>query len=160
MGTSPLQFVVTEAANLRRPGQYRLIFTYPDLQASGEFRFTVATYDLAALRARASELYRSVVLANPNDPKGNLYEVAVTGMDPSVSKPFLCAILKLNRPAQPTVLRLEEIGDNDSVGCLIDAFPASQGLHRQVIEGALRRLIKRAPDGALKTRMSGALEVQ
>jgi hypothetical protein len=155
-----LRFVVTETADLRRPGRYRLIFEYPDLHASGEIEFTVRLYDQAALRARAGELYRSVVAADPYDAKGGLYELALAGIEAAVAKPFLCDILKLNRAAQPTVLRLEEIGDDESISCLIEALPASQGLHRDVIVGALTRLIKRAPDGAMKERIQQALQKQ
>jgi hypothetical protein len=153
------RFVIAETAELRRPGQYRLILEYSDLHASGELQFTVNLYDQAALRARAGELYRSVV-ANPYDTESGLSELAVAGIDPVVSKPFLCDILKLSRTVQPTVLRLEQIGDGESISCLIDAFPASRGLHRAVIEGALTRLIGRPPDSALKERMRQALQQQ
>jgi hypothetical protein len=154
------RFVIAETAELGRPGQYRLILEYSDLHASGELQFTVKLYDQVALRARASELYRSVAVADPYDVKGGLYEIALAGIDPAVARPFLCDILKLNRDAQPTVLRIEQIADEESVGCLIDALPASRGLHREVIVGALTRLIRRAPDSALKERTRQALQQQ
>jgi hypothetical protein len=153
-------FVVAETAELKRPGPYRLILEYSDLQASGELQFVILPYDQAALRARAGELYRSVVVADPYDAKSGLYELALAGIDPVVAKPFLCDVLKLNRPAQPTVLRLEKIADDDSISCLIDAVPASRGLDREVLVGALTRLIRRASDGAMKERMRHALQQQ
>ena len=160
-----LYFVVPEIANVKRPGQYRLVMEYEDLNASGEVAFVVKPYDQGALRARASQLYQSATAtqlsvyrpgASARHADYDLGDSALAAVDPTVAKPFLCNLMKLNSPTA-AIPRLEQIGDEESVQCLIDAFPAAKGDLRDLLDGTLVRLLRTLPDGETKDNVKRAL---
>lgn len=122
-----IRFVAVETAQLTQPGTYKMAVEYPPLHASGELWFTVKPYDLSALRVRAQQMRDLARL--PNE-EGGLNQVALTTVDPGVSKRLLCDILKQDRMAILAPRRMEEIGDADSVGCLIEALPTARGNQR------------------------------
>jgi hypothetical protein len=151
-----LRFLVPEIAEVKRAGEYRLIVEYEDLHASGELQFAIKPYDKESLRARAAELYRAATTGaefgfGPN---------ALVTVDPAIAEPFLCDLMKLNRWGTSPILRLEEIGDEESVRCLIDSYPATKADDREILTGTLIRLLRRLPDGATKDNVKKALRQQ
>jgi hypothetical protein len=86
-----------------------------------------------------------------------LNEAALAALDPTVSKPLLLDILRQDRLVIRTPLKIEEIGDCDSVGCLIEVLPMTWGNQRAVVIGALGRLQLRTTDVNLLKRIQQAL---
>lgn len=147
-----LRLLVAEVADVKRAGHYRLIVEYEDLNASAELAFVVRPYDVEALRARASELYHS---ATTGGEYGFGY-LALAAIEPTIAEPLLCDLMKLNRPPVP-VYRLEQIGDDASVRCLVGAFPTAKGDLRESLKGALIRLLRTLPDGPSKESIRTSL---
>jgi hypothetical protein len=149
-----IRFVAAETVQLTQSGAYKMTVEYPPLHASGELWFTVKPYDLSALRVRAEQMRD---LARSSNEEGGLNQVALTALDPGVSKLLLCDILKQDRMAILAPRRMEEIGDADSVGCLIEVLPVTRGNQRAVVIGALRRLELGTTDGDLVKKIQKAL---
>jgi len=148
-----LRFLVPEIAEVKRPGEYRLLVEYEDLHASGELKFAVKPYNQGALRARTAELYRAVVTG----AEYGFGPSAIMTIEPAIAKPFLCDLMKLTRSTAAPVYRLEQIGDEESIQCLIGAFPTAKGDLRDILTGALLRLLKDLPDGPSKENIKRAL---
>jgi hypothetical protein len=149
-----VRFTATETIRLSRPGEYRMTLEYPPLGISGELLFTVKPYDRAALRVRAEELHDR--LLGPDD-EWELDEVALTAMDPSITKPLICDLLLQNHMSLLLPRRLEEIGDAQSVNCLIAALPRSVGMQREAMTWGLKRLLSKVKDTDLRERIREAL---
>ena len=149
-----VRFTATETIRLSKPGEYRMTLEYPPLGIFGELLFTVKPYDRAALRVRAEEL-RDRLLGR--DDEWELDEVALAAMDPSITTPLICDLLLQNRVSLLLPRRLEEIGDAQSVNCLIAALPGSAGMQRESITWGLKRLLSRVKDNDLRMRIRGAL---
>ncbi len=149
-----VRFTATETIRLSKPGNYRMVLEYPPLGIFGELLFTVKPYDRAALRVRAEEL-RDRLLGR--DDEWELDEVALTAMDPSITTPLICDLLLHNRVSLLLPRRLEEIGDAQSVNCLIAALPGSAGMQRESITWGLKRLSSKVKDTDLRERIRGVL---
>jgi hypothetical protein len=149
-----VRFTATETIRVSKPGDYRMTLEYPPLGITGELLFTVKPYDRAALRVRAEEL-RDRILSGTDE--GGLNEVALAAMDASITTPLICDLLLRDRISLLLLRRLEEIGDAQSVNCLIAALPRSVGMQREFIGYALRRLSSQVKDTYLLERIRGVL---
>ena len=149
-----VRFTATETIRLSKPGEYRMTLEYPPLGIFGELLFTVKPYDRAALLVRAEEM-RDRLLSH--DDEGGFNEVALTAMDPSITTPLLCDLLLQNHVSLLLPRRLEEIGDAQSVNCLIAALPGSAGMQRESITWGLKRLLSKVKDTDLREKIRGAL---
>jgi hypothetical protein len=153
-----IKMVATETSRLTLPGQYRMTVEYVPLRASGVVDFNVQSFDEGALRARADAIHEAAVTLH--DAEGGLNETALSTIEPEVARPFLCDVLKRKPDAVTTARKLEELADSDSIGCLIQVLPNSQGLQREVIIGALRTTMGRVQDDDLREKIGRALSGQ
>jgi hypothetical protein len=151
-----IRFVARETALIQNAGEYQMKVRYAPLQLATDLKFTVKPHDSSALRARAYEL-----LGDAADPRAQNHSLALEvleAINPTIAKPLLCDLLGRNPLAHSVPLRLEELGDTESIDCLVDALPAAQGLQKQVIAGALERLSRNTQDGELRQKLLRALE--
>lgn len=150
-----VHLVATEIAHLRQPGEYKMRIAYPPLQEHAELNFILQPYDAPALHARAQEIY--VAAAKPDTDTDSLNQIALTAVDPAIAQPLMCELIKRS-PEILIVRRLQQLGDARSIECLIDAFPNSHGIQREVLTDALTQLARRSPDQALRDKVAVLLQ--
>jgi hypothetical protein len=152
-----VRIVADETAQLRRPGEYKMTVLFQPLGLSGDLTFTVIPRDTSALGRRADELYDSAVGMDVGEAR--LARTALAAMDPDVSAPRLCAVLKMNPDALDTQLsrRLEEMPNPGVVNCLIDDLPRTRGVARATRTSALKRISEKTPEGPLREKIRQAL---
>jgi hypothetical protein len=148
--------VAKETAQIGQPGEYRITVEYAPLSVSAGLDFTVQPYDSSSLRTRALEVLEPAGNWRSSESAKNLD--ILEALDPAVAKPFLCDVMRRNSESYSVAIRLEEIGDAESVSCLIDVLGGSRGLQREVIISSLKRLIVKTPDETLRDRMKRSLE--
>jgi hypothetical protein len=152
-----VRIVAEETAQLRRPGEYRMTVLFPPLGLSSDLSFTVLPGGPTALGRRADELYSMAIGGDVGEAL--LARTALAAMDPDVSAPRLCAVLKMNPDALDTKLssKLEQIASPSIVGCLIDILPGSRGVARSMVASALKRIAGKTTEVTLREKIQRAL---
>jgi hypothetical protein len=156
-GDESLIVAAIDLAAASIPGEYTVTVDLPELKANANLKILVKPWDSNTFSAWASELTRGIIAHSQADPIEAAK--ALLSVEARRSEPYACQLAIESQDVMAiAVTRLQESGSSRAVDCLIEALSGYQGIHRQFIESALRKIAQKTSDATVRKRITLSLD--